>query len=351
MSLSHTPSQEHPKLPQLEVSAIPSVPALKTAPAEPQPTATDPQPTEATASPQTAEATTAPQPESPAPSAPAPRAKLARALDILLDTALVLSVIGVLGGGGYYLKTQWDKYRVPTIMEIAYAECEQLCSQREKLQDAYNHADEQLLMRNKVAALRDRIAAITKEAAALDTSIANHQTRILALQHEIRRANKDARNVAKGLLPGLPVGDVTTTRGRTYANATISRLYGKRISLRTPSGAASIPIDELQAGNLPDIVLYALGLIELVDTNDFTANGEAPPATTLPNPKLRPAPTRDTAHKSKRPDTSYEPAPTGPIVDTQSNRNAPGADNTPIPDFRRPASSNTWHAPTGDLPL
>lgn len=341
MSLSpaSTPSSEHPKVPQFTVSAIPSVPPPAKKEQE-QPTAAAPQNQQPAAAAPAAEAAAA------APTASAtPKPKI-KWMDALLDTGLVLAVVGVLGGGAYYLKTEWNKYRVPTIMELAYSECEQLIIQREKLQDAYNHADEQQLMRNKLAALEDSLRKRVKEESEVNASIADHQSRILALQHEIRRADRDARSVARGLLPGLPVGDVTTTRGKTYSNATISRLNGNRLTLRTPYGAASVPLNELVKDKLPTIALYALGMVDLVDMSDFTATGDTPPATTKPNPKLhKPAETRRPAPSQ----VSYEPTPAAPVVDTQGNRNPlDTGDTVPV----RPRSADdVWRAPTGDLPL
>lgn len=336
MSLSHTPSQEHPKVPQLTVSAIPAVPVPEKKPG---------------AAEQAAEQKSQPAQEAPTDAAaqPAAEAPTARAQskhkwqEILLDTLLVLAVVGVLGSGGYYLKGEWDKYRVPTMMELAYSEWEELCTQRETLQDAYNHADEQLHMRNKLSAVQARLETLAREAADLNNSIAEHQSRILALQHDIRRADKDARSVARGLLPGLPIGDITTTRGKTYTNATISRLNGKRLALRTPYGAASVPLNELIKEKLPEIARYALGYIDLVDMSDFTANGEAPGATPRSTPKRRT--TVDSTPRRR----SYEPTPGAPVVDTQSNR-TPLDSGEPLPTRQRPAS-DVWQAPTGDLPL
>ena len=332
MSLSSTSTtpQDKPKRSHFSLSTIRPVPALSKAPeppaepkdaAEEKPAATElpravdtpPEP-RAAAAPAEAETPQAPAAEEPA-KAPAPAKPAVEKLrwqDVLLDTLLVTLVVAVLGGGGYFIKVQRDKYRVPGAVEQMNARCLELCQQREKLQDEANHADEQLHMRRKLVALEEKLRQFSEETAERTAAITEQQNRVLALQHEIRRADKEARSVARGLMPGLYVGDVTTTRGKLYSEATISRVEGKSVSLRTPYGAASLPISELVKDNLPDIALYALGLIDLVDMRDFSANGSAtftPPANKLRTPPRRPAATAP---------ADYEPTPTGPVVDTAS---------------------------------
>ncbi len=266
---------------------------------------------------------------------------------IVLDTLLVAMVVCVLSGGGYYIKKQWDKYRVPTMMELTQEQCLELCAQREALQDAANHADEQLHMRRMLSHLERRLSDFSEKSANLRASISEQQNRVLALQHEIRQTDRESRNVARGLLPGLPVGNVTTKRGRVYANATISRLQGKRISVRTPDGAASFPASELIKDNLPTIVLYALGEIDLVDTTDFTTDGTVPDSSTPANTKLR----KINFDNADSVDKDYAPPSNGPVVDTDANRtNVNGGEDLPDPVPQR-SSSDVWQAPSGDLPL
>lgn len=266
---------------------------------------------------------------------------------IVLDTLLVTLVVCVLGGGGYYIKKQWDKYRVPTMMELTQEQCLELCAQREALQDAANHADEQLHMRRMLSHLERRLSDFSEKSANLRASISEQQNRVLALQHEIRQTDKENRNVARGLLPGLPVGNVNTKRGRVYANATISRLQGKRISVRTPDGAASFPASELIKDNLPTIVLYALGEIDLVDTTDFTTDGTAPDSSKPANTKLR----KINFDNVDSVDKDYAPPGNGPVVDTDANRtNMNGDEGLPDPVPQR-SNGDVWQAPSGDLPL
>lgn len=331
MSLSthHTP-QDKAKLTHLPVSPIRPVPALEKKPAPEAASAAEPRPEEpktqpkAQPKPQTPADAQAPAPADTAQQAPEPAAeqptdtpaeKKLRWQDALLDTLLVTLVVAVLVGGSYYIKTQRDMYRVPGVVEQLNAQCLALCEERESLQDDANHADEQLHMRRKLASLEEKLRQFSEETALRTAAIHEQQNRVLALQHEIRRADKDARNVARGLLPGLYVGEVTTTLGKVYTEATISRVEGKNISLRTPYGAASMPAQELVKDNLPDIALYALGLIDLVDMRDFTADGAAPTTYTPASSKIRPQRQQKAEPRTPAP-VDYEPVPTGPVVDT-----------------------------------
>lgn len=332
MSLSGNQPAQSTKLSNISVSPIRPVPALEKKPKEEKAPAETP-----------AQAEAEPAPAKPA---QATEAKgLSKWQGIALDTFLVAMVVGVLGGGGYYIKSQWDQYRVPTIMELTHAQCLELCAQREELQDAANHADEQLRMRRKLAHLEAQLSQFSAQNAQLNAAIADQQNRVLALQHEIRQADKEARTVAKGLLPGLAVGDVTTTRGKTYHNAIISRLQGKRIALRTPDGAASFPTSELVKENLPDIVLYAFGALELVDMSDFTANGAAPTGPTPKSPKLQ---TNRIRRSASKPD--YEESAGGPIVDTEANKTSTNVGED-LPSVPRAPMDDVWTAPEGELPL
>ena len=279
MSLSTNSPQDNPKLAHLPVSPIRPVPAPEKKPAAPQeeekPETEQPELAADPAPQKPAEATEneEPKPEE-APAEKKPETKF-RWQDALLDTLLVCMVVAVLGWGGYFIKTQRDLYRVPSLVEQANAQCEELCKKREGLQDLANRADEQLRIRRRLSSLEDKLRQFAEEDALRTATITEQQNRVLALQHEIRRADKEACNVARGLLPGLYVGEVTTTRGKVYTETTISRLEGNRISIRTPYGAASMPIQELVKDNLPDIALYALGMIDLVDMRDFSTNNSS----------------------------------------------------------------------------
>lgn len=337
MSLSsHTSHEPSDGLEPLSVGPIHHVPALDKK--EPEPPA-EKDAAEGTPEPTPEPAAEATPDRQEAESAPTPKQPM-RWQDIVLDSVLVGMVILVLAGGGYYLHTQWNKYRVPTEIELQNEQCLALCQQREKLQDDYNHADEQLRMRKHLSALDDQLISISRQCAQMNDMIAEQKKMVLALQHEIRRADRDARNVARGLLPGLQVGDVTTTRGKSYPGATISRIEGRRISLRTAYGAASFPVNELVKDNLPDLVLYALGIIELVDMSDFTTTGDAPTTPMPKSPKLRKTIQAPSS-------TDYEPRSTGPVLDTGKGSST----NSVLPPTGSPQHGGVWQPPTGDLPL
>lgn len=322
MSLSNNHPHDPAKLSHLPVNPIRPVPALEkkwaeeekkesaeisiedaTVPAEPSAEPVDKEKE------QTAPVETQPEPTAPA-------KKKSNWQDMALDTLLVAMVVGVVGGGGYYLKKQRDLYRVPSAVEISHEQFEALSREREELQDKANHADEQLRMREKLRVLDDRLAQISAKSAELTDFITEQQNRVLALQHEIRRADKDARKVARGLLPGFYVGDVSTTRGKSYTGATISRYENKRLSIRTSYGAASFPVNELVKDTLPEIVQYALNFIDLVDMSDFTTNGAAP---TTPKGNAAGRTTAQTPRTTSR-EVNYEPGSKGPVVDTQANK-------------------------------
>lgn len=357
MSLSsHSSSREPSGLEHLTVAPIHHVPALdrqitpapeppadapaaeQDAPAATQTAAPAAEPAAPAA--ESAEQTATPETEGPAAAEKAPAAPAkAKWPGVLLDTLLVCMVLAVLGGGGYYLNSEWQKYRVPSALDIAYEQCKELCARRDAMLEDFHRADEQQHMRDRAAYLSNRLRERYDQIARVEASIAEQKKMVLALQHEIRRADKEARAVARGLLPGLQIGDVTSTRGKVYQNAVIARVEGRRISLRTPYGAATLPISELVKDNLPDLVLYALGVIDLVDMSDFTATGAAPASPQPKNTKLRttvkPVNARD-----------YEPRSAGPVLDTNKR-------HTPVqtqPDSGYSAG-DVWQAPEGELPL
>lgn len=54
----------------------------------------------------------------------------------LLDLFLVLLLTGALGGGGWYIYQEMERYRVPSQMELAMEENVELCRERDGLRDA-----------------------------------------------------------------------------------------------------------------------------------------------------------------------------------------------------------------------
>lgn len=269
---------------------------------------------------------------------------------ILLDAFLIILLIGVIGCGGYYLKKELDRYRVPSAMEIALEENHQLSLKRESLQADYYHADEQIHMRKTLARLNSQLDGIKHDISLLEGSIEDQKNNILALQHEIRQADTDSRSVARSLLPGMAIGTATTTTGKSIRNAFIYRLVNnKTIDIRSNEGQVRVPIKDLVKDSLPPMARYAFGLDDLVDMSDFGL--QAPAALAAPAklvaPKADPAPTKPAAGGM----ADYEPAAGAPVVDTDANKTSTtGTPEDPV----TPANTSfpdSWQAPTGDIPL
>ena len=231
----------------------------------------------------------------------------------LLDLFLVVLLTGALGGGGWYIYTEMERYRVPGQMELAMEENLELCRERDGLRDAAFHADEQLHMRQRLAGLDEQLADLRRRISEKKKAVAAQQERVFALQGEILNEDVTLRTVARGLLPGMPIGDAANARGKVYRNAVIHRLEGNRITLRYPEGQASFPVRELVKDNLPDIARYAFGLDDLVDTSDFTAvKGQ-------PAPRKRKGKLISPKHQVKPQGVKdYDPTPGTPTVDTNS---------------------------------
>ena len=325
------PAPETPPAPQPEVEPAPAPqPQPETAPApQPQPTAEP-----------------APQPEPAAESAPAPAESPARPAEpatgrkkggILFDTVLVMSLAGLIGLGAWYVHQQLQMYRVPTPLELAQSEYLVLCKQHEQLQNAAYKADEQIHLSGRLAYLDKQLADIKSRIDEEKQGIAQEQNHIQELQREIRQEDKTSRSIAKGLLIGLPIGDASTTSGKVYQDATIHRLEGGRITLRTPNGQVSFPTAQLVKDNLPDMVRYAFGLDDMVDMTDFeSANGQPEPRKRrkgrIITPRRQPA------------ETSYEPQSGTPTVDTGAHRQA----DAPI---ILPEDDGSWQPPAEALPI
>lgn len=294
---------------------------------------------------------TTPAPQETAPSTPTDsEAKPARKHErggLLLDTLLVLLLAGALGGGIWYLQRELAKYRIPGPMEQAATVNVELCRQREALQPAAYHADEQLHLRRRLASLVQKNEELQRRIEEKKQSIKTQHQKVLAVQHEIRQEDKTARSVARGLLPGMAIGDASTTTGRVYNNAVIYRLESGRITLRTPEGQVRFPTNILVKDSLPDIARYAFGLDDMVDMSDFEVTSDQP----APKPrkgKLIPAKTAPKADTGAPAD--YEPTAGSPVLDT--NGNATTTLTAPLED--EPTSEapvQSWQPPAGELPL
>lgn len=318
----------------------------------------DEAPPPAAAEPATETAAPAEQPEQQAPAkeeAPAkekaPKKNKVDVAGIALDTLLVGMLLGVIGGGIWYLNEKLSVLRVPTPMELAVQKKMELCQEREALQDKAYHADEQLHMRRRLAALVEQQRTLQRQIEEKKQAIEAAHQQVLGLQHEIRQEDKTSRSVAKGLLPGLSIGDASTTTGRIHRNATIHRLEGNRISLRTPEGQVRFPLRELVKDNLPDIARYAFGIDDLVDMSDF----ELAPGTPAPKPRkgrlIKTEQPKEDAAPAAPDAADYEGEGGAPVVDTDANRNSTlTGEGGEEPDASS-APAETWTPPAGDLPL
>lgn len=283
--------------------------------------------------PAAATADKAPVPESPA----AKTGQKTSKGGMLLDTLLVLALLGSIGAGAWYVTEELNKYRVPTPMELAQAEHLELCKQHEELQEAAYQADEQLHMRERLSSLELQIADTKRQIAERKRSLEDEHTRMLALQREIRQEDKTSRAVARNLLIGLPIGNASTTTGKAYPDAVIHRLEGNTITLRTPYGQSRFPLSRLVKDNLPDIARYALGIDDLVDMSDF----EAAPRRHRKGKLITP---RKPSTQVTEP--SYEPESGAPVVDTQKP-----AGITVEAGGLTPEDDGSWQAPTAPLPI
>ena len=258
------------------------------------------------------------------------------------DTLLVLALVGALGGGAWYVHQQLQATHVPSPLEIAQNEYLELCKQHEQLRDAAYKADEQLHMTGRLNYLERQLSEIKGRIAEEQRGIANEKNRIQALQREIRQEDKTSRGIARSMLVGLPIGNVSTTNGRAYANATIHRMEGGRITLRTQNGQVCFPTSQLVKDNLPDMARYAFGLDDMVDMTDFEA------ADGSPEPKKRRKGKLINPRKAspQAAEQNYEPESGAPAVDTGNRNYRNEAGEGILPD-----TDGSWQAPQEALPI
>lgn len=308
-------------------------------------------PAPAAAEPATETAAPAETPEEQAPAKEeAPKKRKIDVAGLALDTLLVGLLVGVIGGGIWYLNKELSVLRVPTPMELAVQKKMELCQAREALQNKAYHADEQLHMRRRLASLVEQQHTLQRKIEEKKQAIEAAHQQVLGLQHEIRQEDKTSRSVAKGLLPGLFIGDAPTTTGRVHRNATIHRLEGNRISLRTPEGQVRFPVRELVKDNLPDIARYAFGIDDLVDMSDFELDPGAPAPKPRKGRLIKAEQPKGDAAPAAPDAADYEGEGGAPVVDTDANRNSTlTGEGGEEPDTITP--DDTWTPPAGDLPL
>lgn len=272
----------------------------------------------------------------------------------MLDTALVLTILGILGGSGYYLHQQINRYHVPTPLEQAQneqgqlrTEHEHLLEQLEGMKEQAAHAGEQRSMRQRLVWLEQQAADAESTTAELKEQIAREHNQILALQHEIRQEDKNSRAVAKGLLPGMALGDITTTRGKLYRNAVVYRVNGNVLTIRMPEGQAPVRVNELAIDQMPDILRYAFNQLDLINMSDFESATKEQTEEAVQAAKIAKAAPKPTSKPRSLP--NYEPAAGVPIVDTEASPTA--SDQAGEAPTQSTPTSEPWQAPTGELPM
>lgn len=279
---------------------------------------------------------------SPAESAESAEPKRSGKLDFLLDATLVLSTLAVIVGTAFYLNTQLKRYYIPSPMEIALKENTALGEKLQDLETLAFRADEQNRLNQRHEDLQSQLYKMKETRRAKLAEIEKVEGQVFALQHQLRQADKDARNLARHqLLPGMVLGTVQTRKGQVYTNSVVRTVESNRITLRHDEGQARFELDLLVTDSLPALARYALGIDELVDMSDFQ---EMDPAAAKPAPS---ATTEKPAAPVSKVTTSYDPKPNKPILDTSStplkSSNATGIPSGPAPD--------TWDAPDAPLPL
>lgn len=263
---------------------------------------------------------------------------------VFFDVILVMLLLGVLVGGGYYIKLKMDVYSVPSAIELAMQENARLQRERQDLIDAYYQADENILMRESLARLDSEMAKVQAECAEIESSIAEQKDKIMALQYEIRSTDKEYRSIALSLLPGMAIGDAVTTRGRGLREAYIYRLEGKLITLRSHEGQIRVPTRELIKKDMPKLARYAFGEIDLVNMSDFESAGDAPSAKDEKSDKEQ-AESPAQARVTVRTGYDYEPTGGSPVVDTSA-----GATIT-APTTATHRTTEEWIPTEGELPF
>ncbi len=315
-----------------------STDAPETAPEAPAPAA--PEAPAADAAPETAPDNTPEGEPAPEEKEQAPERKLPWG-SICLDATLVLLLIAVLATAVYYFRLTAERYHVPTPMEQLLAESEELEARYNELLSRANQADTQLHLRARLAQLEGQAARYSAQIAEKKAELDEQHGRVLAMQYAIRQADETNRGIARSLLPGMPVGNVTTTTGKAYRNATIYRLDKRYIYIRFPEGQVRFPLRHLVKDNLPDLARYAFGELDLVDMSDFEQTGDAA------TPAVAPAAPRPAARPTRKPSFSYDPAPGAPVLDTDANRTT----TSRVPEEPTTTEQDVWDAPTGDLPM
>lgn len=286
----------------------------------------------------------------------APVTKRGKFLSALTDLCLIAMTAGVIGGGAWYLNAQMKQYHIPSPLELAMAENQKLAEKQQALEEESFKADEQSRLRERYASLQKQLQEVNQATNDKLAKLESSEGNILALQHEIRQADRDARNVARNqLLPGMMIGVIRTKKGQVYNGATIRGIDGKLITIRHDSGQSRFNMNLLVTESLPTIVRYAFGLEELVDTSDFQSSDDASDSNKSSKKPVAKTRTPSTAKATTstsvktRSFASYDPAMGVPVVDGTSPE--PSTSSSSNTGYVAPAPTNGWSAPSDPLPL
>ncbi len=280
--------------------------------------------------------------ESNSPTAPTISRK-ARWGNLLLDAALVAMTASLIGGSAWYLNQQLKAYHIPTALELAMEESNKLSEIQMNLEEKAFRADKNTRLKLRFKQLQDKLSQLDKEVAKKKEAVKTAQGQILAQQHKIRQADRDARSLARNqLIPGMMVGVIRTKNGQVYNGAIIRGIEGKKITVRHDSGQARFSLNLLETESLPAIVRYALGLDDLVDTSDFQYSEEAKPKAKKKEQPVAKSKGRIVTQSF----ANYDPKPGVPVLD--SSRQIPASNSGDVPASN---NINAWDAPDAPLPL
>lgn len=248
----------------------------------------------------------------------------------VLDVTLVLLVIGVVVGIFWYLNQELPKYRVPSPYELSLAENAKLRAERERLQPEAFRAEEQYLLKMRLEERQREIESQNRNNLETSAKIQEKSRQILAKQHEIRRTDKEYRQVAMSLLPGMNLGTVRTRKGsRVYYGTRVTRVEGKSLLLSHDQGMVRLHASDLVAESLPPLARYAFGVDDLLHIAEMNAEiatqSDAEEAEQqAPAQSAKKKETKASSRKKKTTSSyadlsplAYEPPSAKPIVDVQ----------------------------------
>ncbi len=272
--------------------------------------------------------------------------KKARFGNFCLDLLLVAITASLIGGSAWYLNKQLKTYHIPTALELAMEENAKLAQIQQQLEEEAFRADRNKRLNLRFKQLQDKLTQLDQEVTKKKSALETAKGQILATQHKIRQADRDARNLSRNqLLPGMMVGVIRTKNGQVYNGAIIRGIDGKKIIVRHDSGQARFNLNLLETDTLPALVRYALGLDELVDTSDF----EQSPAPKAQDKSKKTSEAKTAQSKGRivtQSYANYDPKPGVPVLDSSRQTKA---SNTG--DATAPSSAGAWDAPDAPLPL